>query len=125
LHDGSIEQVDQASVDTMLEHSPQKEQIVEGLAVASEDIEYVGVEEPLEVENVVVAIEDIGVEKTTEVENVDATECVASKLESISEASVVLNFQSNSIFNIVVLLGMLLFQLVQILGCARWKHNKS
>jgi hypothetical protein len=96
----------------MLEDSLQKEQNVEGLAAASEDIEYVGGEEPLKVENVVVAIEDIGVEKPTKIENVDATECVISKLEAICEASVVLTFQSNYIFSIVFLLRMLSFQLM-------------
>jgi hypothetical protein len=81
----------------MLEDSLQKEQNVEGLAAASEDIEYVGGEKPLEVENIFVAIEDIGVEKPTKIENVDATECVTYKLEPISKASLLLTFQSNSI----------------------------
>jgi hypothetical protein len=78
----------------MLEDSSQKEQNAEDLGVASEDIEYVGGKKPLEVENVIVAIEDIGIEKPTKIENVDATKCVTSKLEPIGKASVVLTFQS-------------------------------
>jgi hypothetical protein len=46
---------------------------------------------------------DFDVEESTKIENVDATECVTSNLEPIGEASVVLTFQSNSIFSIVFL----------------------
>jgi hypothetical protein len=86
----------------MLENSPQSERNAEGLVVASEDMEYVGVEKPLEVKNAIVAIEDIGVEKPTEIENVVDAECTSFKLEPTGEASAMLTFQSSYVFRNVV-----------------------
>lgn len=112
MHDGSIKEVNLASVGIVLEDSPWNERNTEVLTITSEVMEDVGVEKPLEVENDVVAVEDIGVEKPIEFENVAAIERNNFKLEPASEASIVLSLNLILLLVMLVLLRTLTFQLM-------------
>nr|XP_034585314.1 translocase of chloroplast 159, chloroplastic-like [Setaria viridis] len=90
VHDGSVKEIDPASVNRVLEDSPWKEHSAEGLVIASEVVEDVGVEKPLEVENIATVEEDIGVEKSIEIENVEVVEGVDVKPEPASELRIVI-----------------------------------
>ncbi|CAN6345309.1 unnamed protein product [Urochloa humidicola] len=90
LHDGSIDEVDPVSRDSVLEDSPRKDQNVEGQADESKlmedvgvnkplyvevdiEVENISVEKPIEIENVVVVVEDVNVKKPMQVENIVAS----------------------------------------------------
>jgi hypothetical protein len=101
VHDGSINEVDPASVDNMLKDSPWKEEVVEGLASASTSavMEDFGVKKPLDVENISEVTQDIGVSKLEEVENIIPIEGVHAKPEFAIESSIGVSSQSNFIAN--------------------------
>jgi hypothetical protein len=101
VHDGNINEEDPASVDSMLKHSPWKEEVVEGLANASASavMDDFGVEKPLDVENIFEVTQDIGVSKLEEVENIIPIEGVHAKPEFASGAIIGVSSQSNFVAN--------------------------
>ncbi|RLN00406.1 hypothetical protein C2845_PM06G06880 [Panicum miliaceum] len=87
VNDGCIEKAALESTNSVLEDSLGIEQYAEGQATASEVVEGVGVEKPLEVENVVVVVEDADVKKYAEAEHVAAVHA-QSNLFSSAELAV-------------------------------------
>jgi hypothetical protein len=103
VHNGSVNEVDPASVDSMLKDSPWKEQIAEGLtsasASASEVMEDFGVENPLDIENIFYVTKNIGVLNLGEIVSIISTEGVHAKTEFASELSIGVSCQSNIVAN--------------------------
>jgi hypothetical protein len=91
VHDGS--DVDPTSEDNVLEDSPRKEQIVEGLISTNKHVKDIGIRKHLEVENIATTVEDIS-DKPTEIEDVVALEYTDVKhVEPTSEASIMVTSQ--------------------------------
>jgi hypothetical protein len=99
VHDGSINEVDPASVDNMLKDSPWKEEVVEGLTSASAVMEEFGVEKRLDVENIFEVTQDIGLLELADLENFIHMEGIHAKPEFASETSIRVSSQSNIFAN--------------------------